>query len=124
MSEWGWFFLGHSIPHIKSPRGMEEFVKYRSKKIFIVGSLHLVFGVVLAPYPDILILFLAWVLFLVPLSLSMRSDFINVALEINRKYARPPRPKKVCQKCGKEMLYDLCLRCGEKLKDQDVSVTT
>ena len=123
MGEWSWFFWGRSIPYIKNPEGRKEFVKYSSKKYFILGSIHFAVGVILIPFSEIGVLILAWALIMIPVMLSIRSNLINVASEINQKHAPASRPKKTCQKCGKEMRFDfkICPYCGEKLQDQDVS---
>jgi hypothetical protein len=120
MSESTWFFWGMSAPYIKYPEGIKEFVKYRSKLGFIIGFVHVVFGVVLIPFPDFPLLILVWGFLIISLSLCLRATFINKASEINRKpiHVRQ-RPKKVCPKCGREIWSDLkiCPSCGEKLFD-------
>lgn len=127
MSEGSWFFWGGSFPYIESPEGREEFVKHRSSAFFILGFIHLVVGVILTPFPEIWFLILIWIFALIPVTLALRADFIDLALGINRKHqlARV-HPKKTWPKCRREVWLDLkiCPYCGEKLKDQDISVTT
>jgi len=122
MTEHSWFFWGMNLPYIEHPDGVEEFVKYRSKTFFMLGFIHLVVGAVLVPLPDFWILLPFWVLSIFILSLVLRYHLVDVALGINRKYSSSPCAKKVCPKCGKELLlnYKICPQCGESLPDQDV----
>jgi len=120
-SEHSWFFWGMNLPYIEDPDALEEFVKYRSKIVFFLGLVHLAVGVFLMPLPDFPLSILVWVLLIFLFSLSIRSHLVTVAIEINEKYALPPRPRHICPKCGKETLLDfkICPRCGEPLSDQD-----
>lgn len=119
MGEHSWFFWMANLPYIEHLDGIQEFVNYRSKMFFALGSIHLVVGVIFIPLPDIWPLMFVWTLLLLLIGLALRYDYIDVALEINRKYSHQLTPKKVCPKCGKELWLDLkiCPRCEEKLRD-------
>ncbi len=107
MSEWSWFFLGSTVPYIDNPDGRAEFAKTISGVFLVEGAIHVVAGVILLPFPDFPLLFVVWFVLILVITLVQRGAFIEVAMEINRKYAQPRvSSKKACPKCGREMLVD------------------
>ena len=120
MSESNWFFWGRSVPYIKSREGRREFVKYESKAFFVLGFIPLIVGGVLIPfsYNIQVLMLLIWFVLMFGAMFGLRSHFIDVASEINRKHWRAQkRPIRVCKKCGREIREDLriCPGCGELL---------
>lgn len=119
MDEWGWFFWGGNIPYIETEEGVEEFVKYSSDRLFFLGLAHLLVGTILTPFPDFWLLLPVWFFVIVIVGLALRADLIDKAFEVRQKYAPPPKPNKVCPKCGKGMWlnFKTCPNCEEPLPD-------
>lgn len=87
MSESSWYFWWRSTPYIRSRDGRREFVKCRSKIFSVLGLIHLAVGGVLIPfsYNTGLLIFVIWLVLLLVAIMSLRSYFIDLALEINRR---------------------------------------